>query len=271
MQPGIKAPDLNWIYYALSGRLENVTRVVIGGFNPDIDIATAPEDIWPVGGLMSYYAAAETLEILSASASDTLAGVGARTVVLGVIRGDFTQASIVVNLDGITPVSLGADILRINSGVVLAAGTSRSNVGALTIRVAGGGAVRGQIPAGYSVLQQVTYCVPVGMQLQVLTMVIGQGMGGAQEGIIWAPVVRNIVSGVERMPFSLPLDIRSANPYKHTLGHEGPIVVIPAKSEFSMRVLSVGASNTPVHAALLGLLMPEAAWNTIHAQRVIVS
>ena len=109
------------------------------GKNPIVGTGT-PEDIWNGGNDYTGFpiTAAETMEIFSSDATDTSAGVGARTVTIFNLL-DSTGAEmpdITVSLNGTTPVSLGAG-LYYRGGTrmkVITAGTSGANVGTLTLR-----------------------------------------------------------------------------------------------------------------------------------------
>ena len=89
--------------------------------------------------------AAVSLEVVSSSASDTSAGVGARTVTITGLNASWAEISQTVSMNGVTAVSIPTAMLRVYKVVVATSGTyasatGGSHVGNITVRVAGGGA-----------------------------------------------------------------------------------------------------------------------------------
>lgn len=96
-------------------------------------------------------AAPVSLEVLSDSASDDVGGIGAQEVIIYGLRADWTEVVQVVELDGLTPVAIPTALLRLYFWRVITSGTyadatTPSQVGALTIREAGGGDIWSIIP-----------------------------------------------------------------------------------------------------------------------------
>ncbi len=85
----------------------------------------------PVNGIniLTFPAAAAKLGIASSSASDTSAGTGARTIELVYLDSNHDQKFETITLNGTTPVTTVADMLRVNFSTVLTAGSGGSNVG----------------------------------------------------------------------------------------------------------------------------------------------
>lgn len=106
-------------------------RVYVQGFNSDIDSGAA-EDIAPTTVNLPATAAATT--IVSASASDTAAGTGARTVEVVGLDADYKMVSETAILNGATPVNLVIHYLRILSVEVLTVGSGGSNAGQLSVK-----------------------------------------------------------------------------------------------------------------------------------------
>lgn len=150
------------------------------------------QDIWP-GVAIAYPLpnAVVALEIVSSSASDTAAGVGAQAVMLDMLDASYNQlGAVTVQLNGTTPVAVpgGAAYYRINAArtmmVTPNAAARQKNVGDITIRDAGGGTVRGIIPAGIGSLQQAIYTVPLGSTLIIYSLEcqILSSSGGVSRG-----------------------------------------------------------------------------------------
>ena len=135
------------------------------GQNPDIDTGSVPEDVWFGGGEYTGFptGSAETVDIFSADASDTSAGVGARTVrIFGLdANGDYQTEDLTMN--GTTAVTSSNTWTRVNTAFVITAGTSETNVGNLTIRHTTTTAnVFVVIEAGVGRTQLCCYTVPAG-------------------------------------------------------------------------------------------------------------
>lgn len=106
------------------------------------------------------------IELLSTSASDGVAGTGARKIlVLGVGPGFVSQQEI-VTMNGVTPVASALTWQAINAMVVYddptGFGSAKTNVGGITARITGAGAIQGFIDVGESVTQHGRYTCPAG-------------------------------------------------------------------------------------------------------------
>lgn len=105
----------------------------------------------------------ENLEVVSTAATDTAAGVGARTVRIGYINTSnalVESADIVLN--GVTPVALGFQakfILWMETSTV---GSNEVAVGNILLRIAGAGATHEQITAGGNRSLSCRFMVPTG-------------------------------------------------------------------------------------------------------------
>lgn len=116
--------------------------------------AVATTTLKPVTQSGEYHmpAAPVSLEVLSDSASDDVGGIGAQEVIIYGLKADWTEEVQVVALDGLTPVAIPTDLLRLYFWAVIESGiyadeiTTSSQVGNLTIREAGGGDVWSVIP-----------------------------------------------------------------------------------------------------------------------------
>jgi hypothetical protein len=102
------------------------------GINDDVDTATVPETIWPPGGLITFPAAAATIDIVSASANDAAAGTGAQTLFLQGVDGNFDEITEVIALDGLTPVTTVREFLFINFVRNITTGSLNVNQGDIT-------------------------------------------------------------------------------------------------------------------------------------------
>lgn len=121
-----------------SGRFQGVSIVNKFGTNSDIDTGSVPEDIWEGGGLYTGFptGTAETLSVVSASANDTAAGSGARTIRIVGLDANFNVQSETVTLNGTTPVNTVNTFMRAHTATVLTSGSSNTafNAGLITIK-----------------------------------------------------------------------------------------------------------------------------------------
>jgi hypothetical protein len=198
------------------------TRTIATAFNS----IAAPQDVWPgPTAEMVLPIADESWEVVSSSAADTLGGAGAEAVLIAALDSNRNELAIITqNLNGTTPVVLpgGATYFRLNAAAVAgvnSVGTRRRNQGDITIRVAGGGAVRGVMPAFTCALAQAIYTVPSGKYLslysiecQVLGSVGGTTRGADfrlsfrnPNGVTWSP---HAIGTTDMQPYVLSPQLR---------------------------------------------------------------
>ena len=97
---------------ATKGNIQGQETFDINGHNEDL--GTIEEDIQEQGGVLIFLEAAEIMSVVSTSASDTIAGVGARSVLVTGLDENFSLISEVVNLSGLTSVNTTQEYIRIN-------------------------------------------------------------------------------------------------------------------------------------------------------------
>lgn len=138
----------NFKTLAALGKYPYIDKVNLFGQNPAV--STSYETIWQAGAVYAQLLAGVAMEVVSASANDTAAGTGARTIRVDYVSGStFLPGYEVVILNGITPVPLVAtNVIAINKVTVLTAGSGLTNAGNLDVRVIAGAAVKSRLPAG---------------------------------------------------------------------------------------------------------------------------
>lgn len=218
---GSSAPDRDRNADVTNGKIAGENRVALISTRT---IATAfsgmasGQDVWPGSTAeLVLPTAGESWEIFCASAADTVGGAGAETVTLTILDTSYAPlATLVVNLNGGTvAVPSGAVNFRLNdarTGAINATGGRRRNQGDITIRVAGGGAVRGIIPALCGTLRQAIYTVPAGRTLNidnVEAQILSSG-GGTPRGADFLLLFR-ASNGSTTAP--RPLGTTDARPY----------------------------------------------------------
>jgi hypothetical protein len=180
------------------------------GYNEDVSIGT--EVIASFGGTFTPRSTTTTLTVVSSSTSDDgdPAGVGARTILISGINGSRVAATEVVTMNGTTNVVTTSAWLGINRVIVLSAGTSKANVGNITITATTGGAVMAYIPALASITQQLIFHVQAGHQAVIRRITINgvRFASGTQPRItvtlnVWNPGGTNAVYKMRRIKADL--------------------------------------------------------------------
>lgn len=164
----------DWRLEIARGNVSGHTIFEKFGKNNDIDTGSAPEDIWNGGGDYTGFptGSAETMEIRSDNALDTILGTGARTVKIFNLL-DSTGAEmpdIEVDLDGTTWVSLGAQAYyRGGTRVkVTSAGSTGEAQGTITLRHTTTTAnIFAVMPPGLNQTAIAAYTVPLGKTLYI--------------------------------------------------------------------------------------------------------
>jgi len=126
------------------------------GYNGDLDIGT--EMIWAYGGLFTRLNTASTFTVVSSSAQDILtSGTGAWNVVIYYVDADRVAQTVVVPLNGTTPVVTAVSGLGINRVALYNTGSGDTNAGNITITATTGGSVQAYIPTGEGTTQQAIF------------------------------------------------------------------------------------------------------------------
>ena len=101
-------------------------------FGHNESVGTAWESVNHHGGLATYLSSAERLQIASSDVKDDVVGVGARTLRISGLDGDYTEISETVDLDGTTNVLTDSSFLRVHTLTVLSVGSENKNAGDIT-------------------------------------------------------------------------------------------------------------------------------------------
>ena len=149
------------------GNVTGVSQINKFGRNVEIDSATAA-DIWDGGKATSGVSliwvaptAARTHQIVSSSASDASAGVGARTVqVYGLTSWTAVEVSETITMNGTTDVPTTNDYVIIHRIKVLTKGATNVNVGTITATADTDSTITAQIEASAGQTQMAIYGIP---------------------------------------------------------------------------------------------------------------
>lgn len=241
------AQPLQIPYASSLGRVPGHTRMAVYGHRASPAVG---DDIWEGGGGYPFQTTATKLEILSASASDTAAGTGARTVTVQGLDGNFNQISETMTLNGVTPVQSVNSYLRVNDMRVVTSGSGHKNAGDITLRVTGAGATQSLAKAGYNYAKQCVFTVPSGFTLLV-TDVLPE-CGGTSQTV-------GAVFGFVRTDANLNIQI--TNEYNAT-GAFTPLqrtvitgAVVPAMSAVTLRVTVLTGAPPDLYGSINGVLV----------------
>lgn len=231
------------------GLVTGERRVAVYGNNKVIDTGSVPEDIWPAGGLYPWMTGATSLEVLSSGASDTSAGIGARSIILQGLDTDYNEIQSTVTLNGTTPAAVPIQFFRLNSASIVTAGTSQVNVGDITIRNSGAGTIRGVMPATIGNLRQCVYTVPAGYKLAIYS-VLGS-INRIDTSDRWATIESWVrVNGVVTQPAEASISASSSFQDNFL-----PYAVLPEKADTLLRVVAVSGPNTNLTGSIRGKLI----------------
>jgi len=198
--------NVPWEFYVLTGQVPGAKIVDIFGINANLDENLA--DIWNGvgGGVLTPQIAAVTHEVSSQSTDDTAAGIGARTVTIRGLDGNFNEIEEEVTMNGTSTVATAKKYLRINEFFVTSRGTynSAGHVDTITCAVVGGGAEQAlmskdPIFLGLAARGKSHYTVPAGKIALVYSIVSSVNTTVAVR--IAAKVRRNATNNLTTAPF----------------------------------------------------------------------
>lgn len=144
------------------GQVEGFELIDRTGWNGAISPST-PEDVWASGGEMVWPTAAETIEVVSGDANDSVAGTGAQRVVVEGLDASWEPLTEEVDLSGTTAVTTTGAFLRINRAWISHVGTYHgANAGVISMSGTTSSNNYGQIAVGQGETKMARYSVPAG-------------------------------------------------------------------------------------------------------------
>ena len=156
----VGVPNSNFMLEVSKGNVPGHTAINKFGQNPTADTG---DDIWGGDGTYDFYpSTAQSMEILSTSASDDVGGTGAIQVLVQGLDSNWEEVTETVTLDGTTPVALQNQYIRMYRAYVVEAGSSNSNIGDITVEIVGSSTVAIFIGAGGGQTQHAIYTIPGG-------------------------------------------------------------------------------------------------------------
>lgn len=187
-------------YYQLEvakGNIIGSSIVIIRGHNPSFDTADGFVDVAEFGDL-TYLTSAEKMNIKSTSIQDDadLVGTGAWTLEISGVDNDGAAISEVVTLNGTANVLTDKLYLRINSMLILTAGSGEMNAGNITATAQNAATIQDEMDATESISQSSHYTVPLGHTLYLTRAELNAGKdgGGTQPEIEFKELRRSKVT-----------------------------------------------------------------------------
>jgi hypothetical protein len=227
----------------------------LDGRNTDVDAA---EDIWSGGGDYTWPAAAAATTIVSSDVADdgSPAGTGALTVTVTGLNASYLLTSETVTMNGTSAVTLTNQYIRILDAFVATAGSGGTNAG--TIDIKHSSTILAQIPIGYGVISQATYCVPADYDH---AHIIAWHAGMLRTTATLADI------GIYIRPFGGAWQLADVALVNHSIVKNNnlyvPLLLAP-KTDVRLRALSVTAANADIYGGLHVILWKEA--NSFYAR-----
>jgi hypothetical protein len=165
------------------GRRQGSTLWNKFGYNADVDTGTEVVASW--GGTFTPMTTARTLSIVSTDATDDDGNTGANSLVVYGIDASRQAQTVVVTMNGTTPVVTTETWLGVNRIAIYISGTGKVNAGTITATATTDLTIQGQIPAGEGTTQQCIFFTQVNHQalIEWITVTTLKQSGGT------APVV----------------------------------------------------------------------------------
>ena len=163
------------------GLVPGYSSFSVFGYNPDVD--QTEESVWPDGGLVPHPTVASQLTIVSTSTDDdgSPAGIGARTVYIEGVDGNYNVISQTITMNGTTGVTTTGSYLYVNKFYVVTVGSHGSNVGEITAKV--GTTLYDIIATGYNTRTTAHYCVPAGYTAYLSEGIFTAGQNSGTTGV----------------------------------------------------------------------------------------
>lgn len=159
------------VYEVMKGRYSGETIVSLYGRRASV---ASGDDIWPSGGNYTGFptTTAENLMVVSTDANDTVAGTGARVARVyyydenkDMFDTNEEYKIIDVPLNGTTPVNTGILVSRVWRVLIIASGTSNTNLGTISAYwETTTSVVFAIVPIGFGVSQGTNFTIPTGYE-----------------------------------------------------------------------------------------------------------
>lgn len=168
-------PNSDFFIDVAQGKVTGHTIHRVIARNSDVDVTK--EDIWFNGGTLVYLSAAEKMNIVSTSTSDTSAGTGARTVLLSGTDSSYNEITETITMNGTSNVLSVNNYLRVNLMEVVTAGSGGVTAGAITATAQTAGTVQANMPIGENRTGKSHYTIPLGKTAYLVSFLPSMAAG----------------------------------------------------------------------------------------------
>lgn len=210
--------------------------------------AVTGSDIWSGGGVYGFYpTTGQSLEVLSSSVEDDPAGVGSNlgtwTICVYGLDANFDLQQEEIELNGTAVVAIPGTWKRIYRIVCLTGGTTGTNVGTITVRIASAGATAGIVAIGDGQTQMAIYTIPNGHTAYFLKGYVSlandtfQGESGAFQ---WLLRLNNGVTGQWAVNGSVGLINIGSSHWIYEYG--APAGPLPEKTDLRIKMKTASAA-----------------------------
>lgn len=199
-----------------ANRVPYIAGVSKYGFNSAI--SDTLEDVWSNGGVLSFLAASETMNIASSSSADDAdpAGTGAWTIEIFGVDTNYMSISETVTLNGMSNVLTTNAFLRVNRMRVATVGTGGVNAGIITATASTAATVQAAVPADTGSTFKSQYTVPSGFVAFIRSVNYGalnndqvqfdlqsRGLGGSWSTRDRVSTVESFIAGAFKVPIKV--------------------------------------------------------------------
>lgn len=152
----------NYYYEVALGRIQGSMLWNKFGYNSDVDVGT--EVVASFGGTFVPMTTARTLSIVSTDATDDSGNTGANSIIVYGINASRESQTVVVIMNGTTPVVTTETWLGVNRISIYISGTNKVNAGTITATATTDLTIQGQIPIANGTSQQCIFFTQVNSQ-----------------------------------------------------------------------------------------------------------
>lgn len=246
--------DLEFAAAAGAGRIPGQSAVTAFGYIANTDAGVSNVNMWQPQVSWSLPSAPVGIEYSSTSASDGVGGTGARKILAIGVGPAFALQVEVVTMNGTTVVASAYTWLAINTLVVYddptGFGSSMSNVGDISAKVTGAGALHGFIVAAKGVSTHGRYTVPAGYSWLINNFFFLGNKAGGPTSTFSLNAISVTANGL--LIYGLPLTMQNGATLAIALPNTP--VVIAEKNTLMFRIASVSTGGMDISGGCTGLL-----------------
>lgn len=192
------------------GRRQGATLWNKFGYNADVDTGTEVVASW--GGTFTPMTTARTLSVVSTSTADASGGTGANSLIVYGVDANREAQTVVVTLNGTTPVVTTETWLGVNRMAIYVSGSGQVNAGTITATATTDATTQAQIPIGVGTSQQCIFFTQPNHQALIEWLTVTTLRQSAQNPVVTVKAwVYSAVSGSKYEVFRINIDTAVSN------------------------------------------------------------